>query len=206
MKGLLVKDFLYLKKQGKTLVILILFFAVFGIVSGEKEINTFIGGVITAVSLVLVINTLAFDESCKWDIYAFSLPVSRKVAVSEKYVFMVIVSVCLSVLGGVLYCVSQHGINAEGISIIIGCACACMLICSILLPLIYKFGIQKAKLSFLVVVFFPIVIMPLLEKANVKGPSGAEIKTLFLLSPLLLIVFIIASYFISYCIVNKKEV
>lgn len=206
MKGLLIKDFLYMKQQGRTLLVLLIFFAVFSVMSGKSELNAFIGGFITAVSLVLVINTLAFDEACKWDVYAFSLPLSRKQAVLEKYVFMLIVSACSLVLGGVLYSVSQRGINAEGLGVIFACAGACLIICSVLLPLTYKFGIQKAKLAFLAVVFLPMIIMPLVEKTKVKGPTDAEIKTLLLFAPLILIAFIIASYFISYGIVKKKEV
>lgn len=106
MKGLLVKDFLCIKQQAKILFMLLLFFAAFSIIAKGGAMMA-VTGLTLAAALVIIMNTFAFDDGAKWDIYAFSLPVRKKQIVFEKYIFTLIMTVAASLLSGIFCAVSQ---------------------------------------------------------------------------------------------------
>ncbi|HBT91403.1 MAG TPA: hypothetical protein DEB16_06120, partial [Ruminococcaceae bacterium] len=85
MKGLLFKDFLLIRRQGKTLLYLLVFYVIFFFVlarSSDKPADSgTVAGVVSTIAVileyVLILNTLAYDENSKWNRYALSLPVGR---------------------------------------------------------------------------------------------------------------------------------
>ena len=96
--GLLEKDFRLFRYQGGRFFLIIGLIALFFSLSGGMEA----GFVTIYVSSVLAIyggSTISYDEAGHGFEYLFSLPVSRKVYVKEKYIFSLILTVCGWVIG-----------------------------------------------------------------------------------------------------------
>ena len=211
MKGLLIKDFLYLKQLAKGVIVLMIVFAALAAMpSGGNKIGDAIGVFLIALMLIIVLNSFASDEKSKWDIYAFSMPVNKKQIVFEKYVFMLIIMACTAAVGYVLCCISQRGVQTESLITSSGCTAYALVLCSLILPLIYKFGLQKARLIILIVCFIP-MILPMLQaiiKIILKDKSvgGIQMPYLAPLLPVLIIACVAVSFMISYRIVKNKDI
>ena len=98
IRGLLEKDFRLFRYQGGRFFLVIGLIALFFSLSGGMGA----GFVTIYVSSVLAIyggSTISYDEVGHGFEYLFSLPVSRKVYVKEKYIFSLIMTVCGWVIG-----------------------------------------------------------------------------------------------------------
>lgn len=144
MKGLLLKEFLMLKKGWVTLVI---FFIAFGLGGVGNDFMCFMLPLFLAILLYGHIN---YDEQSKWQQYSIALPYGRKMIVSAKYAAMAIGAVVSTVLVVLLYGVTVAIGKAEFslkdlvghlvLSIAIG-----IVYPSFFLPLAYKFNSEKGR-------------------------------------------------------------
>ena len=100
MKGLLLKEFLMLKKGWVTLVI---FFIAFGLGGVGNDFMCFMLPLFLAILLYGHIN---YDEQSKWQQYSIALPYGRKMIVSAKYAAMAIVAAVSTVFVVLIYCVT----------------------------------------------------------------------------------------------------
>lgn len=142
MKGLLLKDWYLTKKYGRTLLILIVAFAIGGAFSGGLSFTTmypcFIAG-------LLPITMLAYDEREKWNVYAQALPVTRALYVTEKYLFGTLS------LGGYLVLAALvrllAGMDAEAVAALLAISLTLGLTGpAIVLPFFLRFGPEKARI------------------------------------------------------------
>lgn len=90
MRGLLTKDFLTIKNQGKSMI-LILAIGIIMIISGMNK--TFVIGYLTFIASTFAISTLSYDEYDHGYPYIFILPIERKEYVVEKYLFSAMLSI-----------------------------------------------------------------------------------------------------------------
>ena len=145
MKGLLLKEFLMLKKGWVTLVI---FFIAFGIGGIGSDFMCFMLPLFVAILLYGHIN---YDEQSKWQQYSIALPYGRKMIVSAKYAAMAIGAVVSTVLVVLLYGVTVAIGKAEfTLKDLVGYAILSLAIGIIyptfFLPLAYKFNSEKGRL------------------------------------------------------------
>jgi len=208
MKGLLIKDFLGLRKYFRTVLLMI---AAYAVLMFFMDSAYFLSGMIVLLSAMIAITSFSFDHMAGWDVYALSLPISRKDVVMSKYVLALILTlggVLLSIAIGALYTAIQHtGSFVE--TLIVSCALFVvgMLFISILLPLLFKFGVEKARLMIIAVFAIPTAAFVALSNiAGLEMPSEQAIISLLPLAPLILIGLLAASYFISCAIYCNKEV
>ena len=87
MKGLLTKDFRILAGQKRYFTIIILIALIF-LCSGQPA--QIIVGYCTMFGMLFTVNTISYDEFDHGYLFLFTLPVTRKDYVLEKYVFMMI--------------------------------------------------------------------------------------------------------------------
>ena len=87
MKGLLTKDFRILAGQKRYFTIIILIAAIF-LCSGQPA--QIIVGYCTMFGMLFTVNTISYDEFDHGYLFLFTLPVTRKDYVLEKYVFMLL--------------------------------------------------------------------------------------------------------------------
>ena len=207
MSGILLKDFLYLRQQSKFLLLLFGFFIIFFTFTGNQtELNSLFTTLIVMLTSILVINTFSYDEVSKWDGYAFSLPITKKQTVLCKYLLTLILA-----LAGVLLALCIEFALTRAISVgnfveLYSAFGVSILLCSILIPLFYKYGTQKARIAIMIVVLLPTFGLSLLKNANLPMPTDAGINFMLALSPLFLIAIFIASYFISSKVMENKEI
>ncbi len=147
MKALLFKDWTVLLKQGKMYFFVLIFFSLMGGISPNNSFMMFFSVVFMSMMTVTV---MGLDEQCHFEAFAELLPFSRKVRVMEKYLF----GVLQVLLGVAVNCTVQFlfkrdlGIVLElfPLLLIVG-----LLFPLLNLPFIFKMGVAKARIWYLVV-------------------------------------------------------
>ncbi len=210
MKGLIIKDFLVLKKTGRVFLLLLGLYLIMTIF-----MNTDMGPLMVFICGMLSISTFAYDEQAKWDAYALTMPVSKRDLVRAKYVLAIILCFIGAVAGVVLSVASNLDapfIDWNGILIASGIAlCASYIFNSLALPLLYKFGAEKSRVILLACYAVPLIGASLIMKELEKS-SGSLLRLQSLLNlgaillPFVTIALLFVSYLISLRIYNKKDV
>ena len=212
MGGMLTKEFLCIKKQVK-LLLLGLGVAFIGMMppllaQGGKDRLTALS-MVTALavmlSVLLTINTMAYDETAKWDVFVKSLPLSSRTIVGAKYVLSLIFTAAGTIFTFAAALFAQVG-PAKRAAVCIGAGTAPLVLCSIFLPLFYKFGLQKTRLAFILVFFGIPFLAGLLAKRLGVTMLKAQTLLLLKLSPLLALAVFAASFFIACRIYSRKEI
>ena len=215
MKGLIIKDILNLRNYMKQLILVFIFFVAYGIFLKN---GVFVGSMITLMLSMQVITTMSYDEYAKWDKYALTMNINRKDIVLSKYVFF-IMSIIIGIVVGIISSsfiniISDSNVGIDEIlvtSIMVPCIFA-ILFC-IIIPIVFKIGVEKARVVMMAIFFTPtilgFIIFKMAEKANIPMPDEATLDMIFKFGLIglivLTVVFIFISYKISLSIYNKKE-
>ena len=93
MKGLLIKDFKLMKNQ-KQFFLMILFFCIFFVVINGNP--AFMISYLMVMCSFFTLSTISYDDFDHGMGYLFTLPVTRKIYVTEKYVFGLLTSAAQS--------------------------------------------------------------------------------------------------------------
>lgn len=212
MKGLIIKDFISICANIRTLIFIITMFAAGSIMSGDI---TIMSSGLTAVIAVLGINTFSFDEICQWDKFSVALPIKRSKIVMARYIVFLLTCIVGFVISfgislPVLFVTTmESGGFGESIGATVVSSGTSMLVVgvlfSILIPLIYKYGVQKMRIISMMLIVVPIGVLLILQNFHVQMPTEAEIISALKALPLLAIVLFAASYFVSVRIFAKKE-
>ncbi|MDE7253752.1 MAG: ABC-2 transporter permease [Acetatifactor sp.] len=145
MKGLLIKDLMLLKRQKATLV-MIVFFVIF--LSVNNTLPS--AGIVAYVAVfftMLAISSVSYDEFDNGYAFLFTLPITIKTYVLEKYLFALL-AVCGSCLlsGGFLF-IGGQGAQEEGfMGFVAGFGLMMFLLIAVMMPLQLKFGVEKSRL------------------------------------------------------------
>lgn len=207
MTGLFIKDILCLKKQFRMLLILFAFYAVVLVASGSHigQFNAIFIALIVMIPMIVITNAFAYDEMSKWDIYSLSLPVTKSGIVLVKYLLLLLLACFGGFITLAVNAVSVN-LNQESLISIYAAFGVAIVLCSVLIPLFYKFGTQKARIALMAMVMIPTMGVLILKDLKLPVPSDAEIIFWLKLSPVILVVFFIGSYFISCHIFENKNI
>ena len=159
MKGLLLMDFKFLKRQTKFLVIVGLLVFVFLF---NKDMSSFGVSYATMLFGIFAINSIYYDEANNGNAFLFTLPFSRKEYVFSKYLFGMIMgggAWLLSSLIGIGYLsMANTGINiAEWFGINVVYLILLLVMLSFMFPIQFKFGMEKSRL--VMIILFILVFM-----------------------------------------------
>lgn len=208
MLGLLIKDFMAIRRQGKIMLFLLAFYLILGLTANN---NDFVGTMVLVICMLLPITTIAYDEKANWDKYALSLPVSRQAIVLSKYLFGIILSL-LSIALLIAFTALSASLSPEinfikEILVAVAKGASGLILLAIILPILFKFGVEKGRLIMMAVFFIPTIIIALAAKfgLSLPNPSLEFIKLVLYASPLLIILLLAASYAISLRIYRHKE-
>lgn len=201
MKGLLLKDFYNVKN-------LILYYAlvaaVFAVVSVVSSNIYFFCGFMIFISVGLVSSTISYDAQDKWDRYALSSGVSRRTAVLSKYVFTVVTILCSLALGLILALALGYR-QAVDFLPVVAYSFAGVLSVGIVLPCFFRFGVEKARVIYMIVIVFTVALMvggiSLFERLN----FAAQAPWMLVLLAVLSVEILAISYFVSLRIYRNKE-
>ena len=148
MNGLLRKDLLLLKANGKSYIFLILFYAAFSIFSN----STMFSCMTTVILLLLPLTSFSLDELGRWDKFAAALPGGRRAVVKSKYQLLFLTlagALVLSALVGVLVYFFGRDKSAtlpELAATSLICVVMGLLTNCLLYPFLFKYGAQKARI------------------------------------------------------------
>ncbi|MTN46048.1 ABC-2 transporter permease [Turicibacter sanguinis] len=213
MKGLILKDLLNLRKNLKTIIIMCLFYTLL-----FSTLNpTFLSGIITILFAMQILTTFSYDDYSKWNMYALSLPITKKQLVLSKYIlgisFIIFGGVFSFILTSLLSLFKGSFILGDLVASIIGSTGIMILMILILLPLIFKYGVERSRIMLLAIFAIPTVLILIISKVlaltGIPFPSEEQLNALLpvicIIATLILIAGSYVSYMTSVKIVTKKE-
>lgn len=162
MKGLLIKDLRLMKNMGNSLA-LILVMAV-GMSFYIKDIS-FIVVYMAIIGTTLTSSTISYDEFDNGNAFLFSLPVSRKDYVLEKYLFSLLMCGVGWLLGSMIAIVAgaaRHAlVPAEGLMTAVALLPVAIGLNVVLIPLRLKFEAEKSRIAQIMVMggFFLVCVL-----------------------------------------------
>lgn len=211
MKGLIVKDFTYIKNYWKTYLLAI----ILGII--PTALINYAPNFMLIISMLIIfiisINTFSFDKENNWNKYALTMPVSRRDIVRAKYMLNIIGLLLGSILGFLLTLIGNFFYKIDldfnnFINILIISMAFFLILSAIDLPTLFKWGTNKGKIVLMIVLFTLIaIIFQIIEKAYnyILNISSIDTIKLNLLIILISILIYFISYKISLYIMSKKE-
>lgn len=205
MKGLLYKDLLVMNRQRNILLVLIGFYFIYSYMLKDTSMLMAISAMF---SFLMVINSFAYDDKAKWDNFILTTTVSRSQLVLSKYILAIgggiIVTLLTTVIAiAVSLTYTQPVLSDYLISFVFVVACIISLFAAII-PVIYKFGVEKSRIIMMAIVLIPILIGYIGTQFNISLPT-IPLPVLAIAGVVLLIIAVFVSYRISVGIMLKKE-
>lgn len=167
MKGLFVKDFKLMTNQKKFFLVVVLIAAAMMGTSGDAS---FIIGYLTFICSIFVISTISYDEFDNGNAFLFTLPISRKEYVWEKYLFGIITGGIVWICSSIAVFIYQN-VMENNLDIMEWCFSAytilllsCMIL-AIMIPIQLKFGSEKGRIAIIGILGSVFVVGFLLVKA-----------------------------------------
>ena len=152
MTGLLIKDFRLLKVQ-KNFFALITFILFGQILFAEN--NFFAISFASLTFSLLSISTVSYDEFDNGNAFLFSLPITRKGYVIEKYIFGIMLGVISLILSTIIACILTLFLNGTITNDLFLVALIyipiVLVLQSLMLPLQIKFGSEKSRVAMFIV-------------------------------------------------------
>ena len=202
MKGIVIKDLLTLKSSMKTVVLIVILFGFMGAKSGSAYMSTFA----SVYAAILPMTCMAFDERSRFNRYAVIMPVNLRDIVLSKYVVGLILAVAATVVAVAMTALSGGSIG-ETVAASIAIP---MVYHSILLPLMFKFGVEKSRIIILAGVVVPAVGISFLEESGrlsgvINALGSVQVSSALAYAAGGLIVIYTASVLISLAVCKNKE-
>lgn len=211
MLGLILKDLYTVKKQFKILGLLIIFYFVIAIADKNVSFLAFAG---LFINIALCFGVFGYDEKGHFDKYTAILPVSNKMAVAVRYLETLLLAVIITVIIIPASNLIESSADSGNLQVMMVLVSMGVVLSSIMFPLIYKMGVEKARIGLFGIVLIPFLLV-LLCKNFMDFDSVIEflnqdfvtriIENLHWIAPAIAIVFLFISYFISAAIVERKE-
>ena len=218
MRGLIIKDFLYLKNTWKNLVIIFIGSLLISIALGNYLLT------ICALSLILLtntINTFQTDEFFNTDSYTLSLPLSRRQIITARYIYTFIMVITAFFVGLVLFYLihfiikpNHNGLNTDMLKYLIMLEGTSLLVDSIFYRVIYKVGCEKSRLVLLSIVMLLLGIGSILSVyINVFDKDFIDFVAIInfiqkngvMVLSIVVTISIIISYFLSILFYKKRD-
>lgn len=192
MNGLLLKDWKTLLKQMKVMLTIM---ALFACVPG-----TYMSAFALFYAAMMPITALAYDERAKWDELAAMMPYTAKAIVGSKYALgltLMAPVLALSVLFRLI--VHSTPIVSEDTMALLITACLSLILMAINLPFMFRFGVEKGRLIYILLTcVFIVAGATYADKLTntINGIGTAMVTTV----PLLLLAVTAIALFVSCCI------
>lgn len=149
MKGLLKKEWFQIRHSMKSFIGLIVVLGLVFCLTGDSMSFLWITGIICFSTIITTFN---LDEKSGWDIYQRVLEVSARKVVISKYLFMFCCIILGSIIGGAVNLIIQPQMWVEILAAIIVVNIVLILMGSIMIPLLYKFGTEKTRILFIAII------------------------------------------------------
>lgn len=161
MKSLILKDLFNIGHNAKSMLFILVVFAIALIPFSGVEGYIFVCAILCSM---MIVTTFSFDDNSKWMRYAMIMPVSKKELVVGKFVVLAIFCAVGSLFGLVIgsiggFAMRKITIDFAGIGELLFLALAAWVISlifgSMSIPLVFKFGAEKGRVLLLVSFLIP---------------------------------------------------
>ena len=214
MLGFVLKDFLVLRKN-------ILYYLAFLVIYGFLAVTgvfpySVLAGLVALVGMMLPMSSFAFDDQARWEKFAASTPAGRRGVVQGKYLFALLNTAAATVLVGVsltamsLLKTVEAEVWWEPLAVVGVCACVTLLLDSLILPFLLKYGAEKTRMLSILIfaaVFGGMALLAFLVEHDFHLPAPSPLVVT--LAPVLLAVGSAAALAVSYAVsvrlYEKKE-
>ena len=209
MLGLIKKDFLLIKANLKSMIIIFVIYIMLAF-QGTFDV-TFI---IPLIGIMLFISTFSYDDFNNWNAYAITFPNGRKNIVKAKYISSIILTIILIILSLaisiIVSYIKTNSINLEeNVASLMGTLLSSFIIISLLYPIIFKFGATNGRIILFAVVFGIAGIGALIAQFVDTTPIINMINRLdsysLIAIPIISAILLGISYLISNKIYQNKE-
>lgn len=214
MTGLIYKDFLALKGHLSTYVV---FFVIYGglCIAGVFSPSV-LAGMVVLISIITPMTTVTSDDISRWNRFAVASPACRRGVVAGKYLFTLLMVLLSAVLVAVLLVVLAlagglgDGSLAEYLLATLACGGIALLLNGVTLPLLLKFGAEKARMvsmALFLVAFGGTALAGLAVDSGFAFPAPPAwvVAALPGLLAILSVGGFVLSYFIAQAVYAKKE-
>ena len=204
MKGLLLKDWYQVKTNMRMMYLTVL--AVLAIwtlsTSGDSSFAVNYSAVFLGMMPAYL---LSYDHASGWTEYSFALPLSKELQVAEKYLVGLFCAAAAVVIGGLFITVISLRTGTtpdkDALSLLAGSVCAILLINGISLPLLYRFGAEKARMIY-VLTFAGLGALlggggAVMDELQQNGPGSGPLPVPLWLAAVLLLA-VLALYAVSW--------
>ena len=148
MSALILKDYYVIFRQMRIFLLLVL---VFSCIPGA-----FYSTFAVVYASMLPYTALAYDERSRWDQMAAMMPYADRDIVLGKYVFGWLFTVAAAAATFVLQTVLAAvwpGAEGPSVPVILLSVCVAVCILDITLPMMFRFGVEKARLAMFLIIF-----------------------------------------------------
>ena len=214
MKSLVLKDLLNIGHNAKSMLFILLVFAVALIPFSGVEGYIFVCAILCSM---MIVTTFSFDDNSKWTRYAMIMPVSKKELVGGKFVVLAIFCAIGSLFGLVIgfiggFITQKITFDLSGIVELLVLTLLAWAISfisgSLSIPLVFKFGAEKGRMLLLVSFLIPAgICFGIYQLFMLLGIELTDMLVIWLLccSPIITLVWFCIMYKISYRVFIKKE-
>ena len=216
MKGLLAKDFKLVKLQKN------FFFVIFAIAIGLTVSNddaAFLPGYLTFVMSMFTLSTISYDEFDNGNAFLFTLPISRKSYVVEKYVFSLLLgggSCILATLSAIILSVMKGTVSIlEILMASLMILPITLIIQALMIPFHLKFGREKGRLAIIaafgLLFIIGFLVVKLAELSGIDLPNiinnltAVNMGMSVAIAVAFAVIIFLVSMKISIAIMNSKE-
>lgn len=215
MKSLVLKDLLNIGHNAKSMLFILLVFAIALIPFSGVEGYIFVCAILCSM---MIVTTFSFDDNSKWTRYAMIMPVSKKESVGGKFIALAIFCAVGSLFGLVVG--SIGGLISNKITLdLIGIGellfltliswVIALIFGSMSIPLVFKFGAERGRVLLLVSFLIPAgICFGVYQLLATLGVALTDQLVFILLccSPFLALAWCYVMYQISYRIFAKQEI
>ena len=214
MTGLIYKDFLALR--GHLATYLVFFLVYGGLCLAGAFPSSVLCAMVVLISLITPMSTVAADDMSRWNRFAVATPACRRGVVAGKYLFTLLMVLLSAVLVAVLLVVLAlagglgDGSLAEYLLATLACGGIALLLNGVTLPLLLKFGAEKARMvsmALFLVVFGGTALAGLAVDSGFAFPAPPAwvVAAIPGLLAILSVGGFVLSYFIAQAVYAKKE-
>ena len=208
MTGFILKDLLTLRRYMKLIALAI---AVFAAMAWYLDNAAVVSAMIAIQFAMLPVTSFSYDHLAKWELFAQTLPVSRREIVAGKYVLSLafialgtVIGIGLALVIGLL---KDEPVDPRDLALTGGFMIAASLFfLSVMIPLIYKFGVEKSRFMLLAVAGAAALIAALINLPApdwlMKASPGAAVGAALAGAAVLMAV----SFFISSAIYEARDI
>lgn len=218
MKGLLIKDLKLLMGQKQFFVMVCGLGFLFTFANGDP---TFAIPYVAIMLCMFAVSTISYDEYDNGGAFLFSLPITRKLYVAEKYIYgfcLGLVSIVVtSVFAVIVMMVRNNWIGSgEFLTLIVVSMLLVAVALGSMIPVQLKFGAEKSRMALIgvsmaiaLIVYFSYKILYGMgvdvEQALEAAFSGMTLVMLIVILSVVGIAMLLISYIISVKVMEKKE-